>query len=118
MILKRQSNPIPANVRPSLLLFRRAKDDRLSNRDKPGNRNRCNSPYNSHIHFSNRDKIRGVAGEKSEPFTNILTGLAYTDAGQSASSGPSIVQLLTSDLCSFLIATPANRNALNFLALN
>ncbi len=43
----------------------------ISNRNNLGNRNHRNAPVTNDLIFSNRNKIGGVAGKKSEDFTNI-----------------------------------------------
>ncbi len=94
----------PHSVQP------RASGFQNSNRNKPGNRNARNSPFICDLNFSNRNKIGGVAKTKSEGFANIPKVLV---ASLPASEGSPNIEPLTSNLCTILIATPPNRNALN-----
>ncbi len=93
-----------------------------STRNTLGSRNHHNSPDVNDIIFSNRNKMRGVDGQKSalsasrtflrdEEFPKTLPGLSFSGAS-------SDIQPLTSNLCSFLIATLPNRNRLNSPAVN
>lgn len=102
----------------------------FSTRNMRGNRIRHNSPDINHIIFSNRNKMRGVAGEKSalscsegnrraasptplrnEELATILPGFARPDAGLPASS-------FKPPASRILIATPVNRNVLNSRNIN
>ncbi len=101
-----------------------------SNRNKSGNRIRHNHLVISGLIFSNRNKIGGVATNKSEELANATPVLASPDAcppavasegGRLSSTffthGLSSLKPPTSSLQN-LIATPANRNALNSLDIN
>src|SRR5271163_719546 len=61
-------NATPARVPGGPLFFWQVKEDRISNRDTSGNRNRRNSPVNSQIQFSNRDEMRGGADYVANEF--------------------------------------------------
>ncbi len=139
MILDRQFSLVPAG--PHSL----SPESRISTRNTLGSRNRPNSPDINNLNFSSRNKMRGVAGQKSEDITKIspkkstpyaapnarlALGLKCSAAALSAASanlqfvaepvhrgGPSSFQPQASSLQN-LIATRANRNHPNSPNIN
>ena len=100
MILKRQYNLALGG--PSST-FSALPESRISNRNTAGNRNRHNSLFIKDINFSTRNKTGG-----SPDYVAFLLSCRRS----------SNIQLLTSNLCNFLIATPPIRNDPNPFDVN